>query len=131
MKRIAGFILLVVLTMSCSSVGKLSTQKEELVMTRKYVGNFVESRQTAPARLGDPNLIWIKTTMSDTYGRISAYSKECTFTPDVRLYIRKVYTMPGGISGYWEYQIESDDAKVSYRMTEFQNDKKVSVTTWF
>ena len=67
MKRIAGFILLVVLTMSCSSVGKLSTQKEELVMTRKYVGNFVESRQTAPARLGDPNLIWIKTTMSNIF----------------------------------------------------------------
>jgi hypothetical protein len=131
MRKIAGYILLVMFTMGCSSVGKLSTQKEEMVMTRKYVGNFVEFRQTAPARFGDPNLIWIKTTMEDSYGRISAYSKECDFTPGVRLYIRKVYTTPGGISGYWEYQIESDDAKVSYRMTEFQNDKKVSVTTWF
>jgi hypothetical protein len=131
MKKIAGYILLVLLTVSCSSVGKLSSQKEDLVVTRKYIGNFIEFRQTPPPRFGDPNLIWIKTTMEDTYGRISAYSKECGFKPGDRLYIRKIYMMPGGISGYWEYKIESDDQTVSYRMTEFQNDRKVSVTTWF
>jgi hypothetical protein len=69
--------------------------------------------------------------MAGTYGRISAYSKECSFEAGGRLYIRKIYMMPGGVSGYWEYQIESDDETVSYRLTEFQNDKKVSVTAWF
>lgn len=131
MKKIAGFIIFVVLTTGCSLFTKLSKDNEEMVVTRKYVGTFIEFRQTPPARFGDPNLIWIKTSMSGNYGRISAYSKECTFIPGDRLYIRKIFMMPGGISGYWEYQIESDDETVSYRLTEYQNDKKVSVTEWF
>jgi hypothetical protein len=131
MRNIAGIIVLVLLTAGCRTTGKLSKDNEEMVVTRKYVGTFIEFRQTPPARFGDPNLIWIKTTMAGTYGRISAYSKECSFEAGGRLYIRKIYMMPGGVSGYWEYQIESDDETVSYRLTEFQNDKKVSVTAWF
>ncbi|HUX56460.1 MAG TPA: hypothetical protein VMV77_05770 [Bacteroidales bacterium] len=123
------FIFLVVVLSSCATVRESSLPEDELFLTRKYIGNFIEYRHTSPERLGDPHIIWIKTTI-ETYGKISAYSKECSFSEGDRLFIRRTYYMPGGWSGYWMYQIESDKS-VSYRLSEFQYDNKLLVQTWF
>jgi hypothetical protein len=116
---------------SCASVKQSGSEEDSLVLTRKYVGNFVEYRQHIPEKLGQPYLIWIKTTMDSTYGKISAFGERCDFKPGDRLYIRRNQVSPGPISTYWEYQIESDDKQVVYKLSEFQHDRKNLIGTWF
>lgn len=101
------------------------------MLTRKYVGNFVEYRQHVPVKLGEPYLIWIKTTMDSTYGKISAYSDRCDFRKGDRLFIKRTLLSPGTISSYWIYQIESDDNSIFYRLSDFQHDRKNLINSWF
>jgi hypothetical protein len=130
MKRFLIFIAVVVLT-SCATTQKSSVKEDSLMLTRKYVGNFIEYRQHIPEKFGEPYLIWIKTTMDSTYGKISAYSERCDFRAGDRLYIKRIQLSPGPISSYWEYQIESDDNPVYYRLSEFQHDRKNLISNWF
>ncbi len=104
--------------------------EDKLFISRKYVGNFVDYRQTGPKDNNGPNLIWIKTTMDATFGKISAYGKKCEFSVGDKLYLKRAYFSPGGIFGYWVYQIENDSS-VYYRLTDFQHDRKVYAETWF
>ena len=130
MKRIlflAGLFLIV----SCAPASKTGPGEDSLLLTRKYVGNFVEYRQHIPEKLGQPYLIWIKTTMDSTYGKISAFSERCDFKPGDRLYIKRNLVSPGPISTYWEYQIESDDNSIVYRLSDFQHDRKNLIGSWF
>ena len=129
MKR-AWYIILLLLA-SCASTKQSDIQEDSLIITRKYVGNFVEYRQHIPEKFGEPFLIWIKTTMDSTYGKISAYSERCDFKPGDRLYIKRIQLSPGPVSTYWEYQIESDDNSVSYKLSEFQHDRKNLIRNWF
>ena len=129
MKR-AVYIFLLLLA-SCASTKQSDVQEDSLILTRKYVGNFVEYRQHIPEKFGEPFLIWIKTTMDSTYGKISAYSERCDFKPGDRLYIKRIQLSPGPVSTYWEYQIESDDNSVSYKLSEFQHDRKNLIRNWF
>ncbi len=123
--------VLFVVIASCSSATTSRTEPDEdrLYVTRKYVGDFEDFRHTAPERFGDPHLIWIKTSQDSSYGKISAYSRDCSFSEGDRLYLRRKYVTPG-IYGYWIYQIEND-AGVFYRLCEYQNDRKVLVQTWY
>lgn len=123
--------LTLVFLASCATSKQTSVQEDSLMLTRKYVGNFVEYRQFIPEKLGDPYLIWIKTTMDSTYGKITAYSERCDFMKGDRLYIKRTKLSPGLISSFWEYQIESDDNPVYYRLSTFQHDKKNLIQTWF
>ena len=129
MKR-AVYIFLLLLA-SCASTKQSDIQEDSLIITRKYVGNFVEYRQHIPGKFGEPYLIWIKTTMDSTYGKISAYSERCDFKPGDRLYIKRIQLSPGPVSTYWEYQIESDDNSVTYKLSEFQHDRKNLIRNWF
>jgi len=129
MKR-AVYIFLLLLA-SCASTKQSDIQEDSLIITRKYVGNFVEYRQHIPEKFGEPYLIWIKTTMDSTYGKISAYSERCDFKPGDRLYIKRIQLSPGPVSTYWEYQIESDDNSVTYKLSEFQHDRKNLIRNWF
>ena len=129
MKR-AWYIILLLLA-SCASTKQSGVQEDSLILTRKYVGNFVEYRQHIPEKFGEPYLIWIKTTMDSTYGKISAYSERCDFKEGDRLYIKRIQLSPGPVSTYWEYQIESDDNSVSYKLSEFQHDRKNLIRNWF
>ena len=104
--------------------------EDKLFVSRKYVGKFVDYRQTGPSDSKGLNLIWIKTTLDKTFGKISALGKKCEFSVDDKLYIKRTYYSPGVVSGYWVYQIENDSS-VYYRLTDFQHDHKVSVETWF
>jgi hypothetical protein len=130
MKRFLIFIAVIALA-SCATTQKSSVKEDSLMLTRKYVGNFVEYRQHIPEKFGEPYLIWIKTTMDSTYGKISAYAERCDFHMGDRLYIKRTQLSPGPISSYWEYQIESDDNPVYYRLSEFQHDRKNLIQTWF
>jgi len=130
MKKLAFFFLVVLLS-SCAVTNRPAVKEDQLLLTRKYVGDFVDSRYTGPEKFGDPHIIWIKTTMDSTYGKISAYSQKCDFNKGDRLYIRRNYYSPGSAFGYWVYQIESEDNKAFYRLSEFQHQSKVLIQTWF
>jgi len=69
--------------------------------------------------------------MDSTYGKISAFSERCDFKPGDRLYIKRNLVSPGPISTYWEYQIESDDNSIVYRLSDFQHDRKNLIGSWF
>jgi len=131
MKR-ALLLILTVLTASCGSLKKASSdiQDGDLVITRRYVGDYIDHRQTGPENYDGPNIIWIKTSMEDRYGIISAYGKKCDFTEGDRLYLRRIFYSPGIVSGYWVYYIEND-ASVSYRPTDLQHDREVYIKSWF
>jgi hypothetical protein len=104
--------------------------EDEFLMTRKYVGEFVDFRLTGQETSDFPNIIWIKTSMDKTFGKLSAYGKNCDFSRGDHLYIRRIFYSPGVMSGYWIYQIENDSS-IYYRLSEFQYDKKVYVETLF
>lgn len=133
MMKLKWFLIpaLLIIVASCSTAGKTATEPEEdkLFVTRMYIGDYQDFRHTAPARFGDPHLIWIKTSRDSTFGKISAYSRECGFREGDRLYLRRKYVTPG-VYGYWMYQIENDSS-VFYRVSEFQNDRKVLVQSWY
>ncbi len=104
--------------------------EDEFFLTRKYVGEYVDFRHTGPDTNDGPNIIWIKTSMDKSYGKLSAYGKNCEFSPGDKLYIRRIYYSPGDVTGYWVYQIENNSSRF-YRLSEFQYDKKVYVETLF
>jgi hypothetical protein len=128
----ALLIILVMLAASCSSLRKSTSSiaEDDLLITRKYVGDFIEYRHTGPENYEGPNIIWIKTSMEDQYGKISAYGKKCDFAAGDRLYLRRMFYTPGIVSGYWVYVIEND-ASVSYRATDLQHDREVFIKDWF
>lgn len=128
----ALLLILVILAVSCSSVRKNASAitEDDLIITRKYVGDFIEYRHTGPENYEGPNIIWIKTTMEDQYGKISAYGRKCDFAAGDRLYLRRMFYSPGIVSGYWVYVIEND-ASVSYRATDLQHDREVFIKAWF
>jgi hypothetical protein len=107
-----------------------TVSEDKLFISRRYVGNFLDYRQTGPDTYNGPNLIWIKTSMENTLGKISAYGKKCEFSVGDKLYLKRKYYSPGQVSGYWEYQIENDSS-IYYKATEFQYDRKVYIETWF
>jgi len=131
MKRVM-LLILMGLTVSCGSLRKPSAtiEEDELIITRKYVGDFIEHRQTGPENYDGPNMIWIRTSMEDEYGKISAYGRKCEFTAGDRLYLRRTFYSPGIVSGYWVYTVEND-ASVSYRATDLQHDRAVFIKAWF
>lgn len=130
MKKLIYFILPVILA-SCATTKQPAVKEDTMVLTRKYVGNFIEYRQHVPEKFGEPYLIWIKTTMDSTYGKISAYGERCDYVKGDRLYIRRIQLSPGPVSTYWEYRIESDDNPLTYRLSEFQHDRKSLISSWF
>ena len=129
-----GIIQILSIPYSLPSIAPKKTSKtvgeDKLFISRKFIGRFVDYRQTGPKTYNGPNLIWIKTTMDDLFGKISAYGKRCDFSVGDNLYLRRAYYNPGGVSGYWVYQIENDSS-VYYKVSDFQHDHKVLVETWF
>ena len=122
-------IILIFASCGTSKKSMSLLEEDELFVTRRYIGDFIEFTHTRPESIGGPHYIWIKTSLDTFYGNISAYSKKCDFTPGQRLYLRRTY-MPWGPFGYWIYQIENDSSLL-YRVSEFQLDDKVLLQTWF
>jgi len=129
--KILSFLMLLCMTASCSMMDKSSSviEEDKLYVTRKYVGNYLDYRHTTPDMYGNPDLIWITTTLDSIYGKISAFGKDCTFTEGDRLFLRRVLTTSGK-DQKWIYQIEND-ASAYYMINEYQNHNNVIVKTWF
>jgi len=125
-----GLIVLFILGISCSTTKKTGLLPEDQVLvTRQYVGNFIDYRHTGPENFGDPHIIWIKTTMDSTCGKISAYSKICEFSVGDKIFLKRTYITPG-VFGHWEYKLENENS-VSYRISEFQYGNKILAQSWF
>jgi hypothetical protein len=134
MKKLLFLVLILIgFNFSCSVFRSSSETEEEegsLVTTRKYAGVYIDFRHTVTADLPRTDLIWIKTTLENRYGKICANGKSCKFTAGDRLYLTRKFLNPGMVGGIWEYYIENDSS-VMYQLTEFQSDRKVYAETWY
>jgi hypothetical protein len=130
MKKILLLILMGVV-ISCSTTKKSSSllKEDEYYNTRKYIGNFIDYCHTGPEVFGGAHLIWIKTTLYNTFGKISAYGNKCEFSFGDKLYLRRTYSTPGPF-GNWSYQIENDSSVV-YRISEYRYENNVLARAWF
>jgi hypothetical protein len=125
------FLFFSILFISCSSITKNSSpiKEDELYITRRYIGDFIDFKKSSPESFGDPSVVWIKTTRDSVYSNISVYSKKCEFNIGDKLFLRRNYAISGGF-GYWFYQIENDSS-VFYQVKEFIYYDKVLVQRWF
>lgn len=125
-----SFLILLLLASSCSVVEKSASGIEEnkLYVTRMYVGNYLDYRHTSPDKFGNPDLIWISTTLDSIHGKISAYGIECGFTKGERLYLRRVMSGTGK-NARWIYQVENNSS--AYPVNEYQNHNDDMVEAWF
>lgn len=123
--------LLLLLAASCSTTEKFSSliEEDKLYVTRIFIGNFIDYQHTSPDRYGNPDLIWVTTTLDSIHGKISAFSKECKFSKGERLYMRRVIVAEGK-EDRWAYLIENSSS-VGYKINEYQNHKNVIVETLF
>ena len=114
------FLVLMGLLISCSTTRTSYPllQEEQLLITRKYIGNFIDYCHTGPEITGGMDLVWIKTTVYSTYGRISVYGKTCKFSVGDKIYLKPVYATPDNY-GNWLYQIENDSSVV-YRVSDYR-----------
>ena len=119
MKKLLFFVLMF-LIISCSITKKSSSlpQEDQLIVSRRYIGNFIDYSHTGPQIVGDNDLIWIKTTIYSTYGKISVYGKKCKFSAGDKIYLKPIYSTPGNF-GNWVYQIENDSS-VIYRVSDIR-----------
>jgi hypothetical protein len=125
------FLIFIPLLISCTSEKKSYShlRNNDLSVTRRYIGNFLDYSHTGPEIFGGVNLIWIRTTQFNSYGKISAYGKDCKFEPGEKIYLKRMYSTPGPY-GNWEYQIENDSSVV-YRMSNFRYENNVLVQASF
>ncbi len=128
--KLSSFLILLCTAVSCITGNRSASLVEEdnLYVTRIFVGNFLDYKHTASDSKGNPDLIWITTSRDSIHGKISAYSKECHFTPGERLYLRRVLAV-NGKSEAWVYRIENADT-VNYMLNEYQNHNKDLADDW-
>jgi len=121
------FLALIGVMLSCSTSNKSASllKEDELLITRKYIGDFLDYSYTGPQITGGHDLIWIRTTIYNTFGEISAFGKSCEFSAGDRIYLRPTKATPGNY-GYWEYQIENDKS-VNYIMSDYKYQNNVFV----
>jgi hypothetical protein len=129
--KILLLFVLVGTMLSCTTFKKSSSvlKADDFPITRKYIGNFVDYCHTGPEVFGGVNLIWIKTTLYTSFGKISAYSKECDFSAGDKIYLRQMYPTPGPY-GNWDYLIENDSSVV-YRVSNYRYENNALVQVSF
>ena len=122
---------LIGLIISCITSKKSSSflNEDEMFITRKYIGDFVDYQYTGLQSFVGSQLIWINTTLDTTFIKISVYGNKCEFSVGDRIYLRRTYSN-SGVFGYWYYQVENDSF-VYYKVNSFEDDDKVLVQTWF
>jgi hypothetical protein len=105
------FLALAIAVFACGPAKKYSSavHENEIISTRKYIGNFIDYCHTGPEISGGAHLIWIKTTLFNGFGKLSAYGKTCDFSVGDRLYLKRTSSTPGAY-GNWTFQIENDSS---------------------
>jgi hypothetical protein len=119
------FLILLSLTVSCSTTKNSSTivQEEQFIISRRYIGNFIDYSHTGPQIAGGKDLIWIKTTVYNTFGKISAYGKTCNFNVGDKIYLKPTNATQWKYDD-WEYQIENDSA-IGYKVSEYRYENNI------
>ena len=127
----ALLLIVICISVSCNTTRKISSRvtEDQLVNTRRYIGEFIDYRYTGPEIFGGTPLIWIKTSLFSSFGKLSAYGNKCSFSVGDKLYLRRMYPTPD-IHGKWLYQIENDSSVV-YRVSEYKYENNVLVTASF
>ena len=123
-------LALTVFLLSCSATRNVcpAYRSDNLIITKKYIGNFIDYRHTGPEICAGTDLIWIKTTATDSYGKISAYGKTCDFRPGEKIYLNSTYA-GGKAPGKFQYMI-GNDSSVYYTVSEYRFENKNFVRTW-
>ncbi len=110
------YLIVVVAILSACSVSEPVMQEEQLMITRKYVGNLLDYRRVEGEGLLDPDVVWLKTTLESNYGKIGIYVKgEFELGVNERLYLRRAHADTPGIN-QWNYFLESNSGEVFYRL---------------
>jgi hypothetical protein len=119
------FLVLLIIAVSCSTVKNTSTlvQEEQFVISRRYIGNFIGYSHTGAHIVGGKDLIWIKTTVYSTFGKISAYGRTCDFNVGDKIYLKPTNAAPWKFDD-WEYQIENDSSVV-YKVSDFRFENNI------
>lgn len=113
--RILYLVFIITVIASCT-VSEPVMQQDQLMVTRKYVGNLIDHRRVKGEGLLDPDVVWLKTTMEPNYGKIGIYIKgDLELVVNDRLYIRRTHSDNPGID-QWNYFLESSDGEVYYRL---------------
>jgi len=110
------YLAVILTTIASCTVTEPVIQQDQLLITRKYVGNLLDYRRVEGEGLLDPDVVWLKTTMENNYGKIGIYIKgELKLDTGERLYIRRTHSDTPGIS-QWTYFLESNTGEVYYRL---------------
>jgi hypothetical protein len=110
------FLIIIIAFISACSVSEPFMQEEELMITRKYVGNLLDYRRVEGEGLLDPDVVWLKTTLESNYGKIGIYVKgELELDINERLYLRRTHSETPGID-QWNYFLEPNSGEVFYRL---------------
>ena len=110
------YLIAIISLISACSVSEPGMQREELMITRKYVGNLVDHRRVKGEGVLDPDVVWLKTSLEPHYGKIGIYVKgDLKLDNNDRLYIRRYHSDNPGIN-QWKYFLESSDGRVFYRL---------------
>ena len=112
-------LLLMVLAMAgCTTTKQITPEEDVMYITRRYVGTFLDYRYVKPQRLVDPHTTWVKTSLEEIYGKIPVVSRKCKFTPGEPLFVRRRFiSLPGNVSGFWHYSLESSNKKIYYPLS--------------
>ena len=107
-------LFIIIFAIGCSSIQPLP--ESTLIITRKYVGTFLDYRRTEGEGLLDPDIFWIKTSLEEEFGKIGVYAKDTMgLILNDRLYIRRTH-FNHPVMNSWSYQLESNDQQVSYEI---------------
>jgi len=122
MKKLV-ILLLLILASSCASYSPVSQQEEDvLILTRRYVGTFLDYREVDSKRFLEPDIYWIKTDLEPLYGKIPVYSqRRMRFKPGDRLYIRMTNYWLGGIHNT-AFLLESANGRIFYNLYPWSKD---------
>jgi len=113
--KVLYLAVIITLIASCS-VTEPVMQEEQLMITRKYVGNLLDYRRVEGEGLLDPDVVWLKTTLESNYGKIGIYVKgELELDVNERLYLRRAHSDTPGIN-QWNYFLESNSGEIYYRL---------------
>ncbi len=125
--RIIMIMVLGGMAFSCSMQKKpdLFMKEDQLIQSRKYIGDFIDYCGTETDTYEHLNLVWIKTTEFNEYGQLSAFTRDCKFQPGDRIYLKSFFHTNGRF-GNWEHRIENESS-VSYRVNECLYDNRLLV----
>ncbi len=126
MKRIL-FLIFICLFISCTAEKKSYShlRNNELSVTRRYIGNFLDYSHTGPEVFGGFILSGSGQLSLTHMGKFRHMVKTANSIPGDKIYLKRMYSTPGPY-GNWEYQIENDSSVV-YRMSNYRYENNVLV----